>query len=223
MILRQNFVCAGLFFFGFLLPDLYLGHVTKMLSCTVPFTTFISVLALSFVLSMVKSRKFLFAIVGIITIAQAMQLNHWAYFGAPINSQDSTKAFVEFDEIFEAGASMVSDLWAVWLAQALSLAFFIAAVLYTKKCKHIQFMWGVILVALAVNPMLSYLKGHQLFHTKPISSTLHNTLRAFSDWLVNKQVKLHDFHYKPYVITYGKPKVKIFFSIDFDRSLSVIL
>ena len=157
---------------------------------------------------MVKSRKFLFAIVALVTIAQAVQLNHWAYFGAPINSQDITKAFVEFDEIFEAGASMVSSLWPVWLAQALSLAFFIAAVLYTKKCKHTPFMWGVVLLALAVNPMLSYLKGHQLFHTKPISSTLHNTLRAFSDWLVNKQVKLHDFHYKPYVITYGKPKVK---------------
>jgi hypothetical protein len=49
MISRQNFVCAGLFFFGFLLPDWCLGHITKMLSCTIPFTTLISVLALSFV------------------------------------------------------------------------------------------------------------------------------------------------------------------------------
>ena len=110
MISNQNFICAALFFFGFLLPDWYLGYITKMLSCTIPFTTLISVLALSFVLSMVKSRKFLFAFVGIITIAQAVQLNHWAYFGAPINSQDITKAFVEFDEIFEVGTSMISSL-----------------------------------------------------------------------------------------------------------------
>lgn len=208
MISRQNFICAALFSFGFLLPDWYLGYVTKMLSCTIPFTTLISVLGLSFILSMVKSRKFLFAIVALVTIAQAVQLNHWAYFGAPINSQDISKAFVEFDEIFETGASMLGSLWPIWLAQTLSLVFFIAAVLHTKKCKHTPFMWGLILVALAVNPMLSYLKGHQLFHTKPISSTLHNTLRAFSDWLVNKQLKLHDFHYKPYVITYSQPKVK---------------
>jgi glucan phosphoethanolaminetransferase (alkaline phosphatase superfamily) len=64
------------------------------------------------------------------------------------------------------------------------------------------------MLAIMANPILFYIKGAPAFHTKPISSTIHNTLRAFSSWLVNSQTPLHDFNYKPYQITYRSPKIK---------------
>ncbi len=208
MFLRQNLLCAGLISLGIFLPDLYLGYFAKILSCTIPLAALASVLAFSITLTMVKNRAFIFVFVGIITIAQGIQLNHWAYFGTPIHSQDITKAFVELDEIFETGASLANTLWPVWLAQALSLALLIYGTMRIKKCRHFPFIWALVLLALAVNPILSYTRGHQFFHTKPTSSTIHNTLRAFSDWLVNSQVSVHNFDYKAYEITYGQPKIK---------------
>ncbi len=208
MILKQNFIYAALISVGLLLPDWYLGHCTKILSCTIPFTTLLSVVGFSIILTMVKNRTFLFVIIAIITITQAVQLNHWAYFGAPIISHDITKAFVELDEIVETGASLVSSLWRIWAVQALSLALLIFGVLRVKRCQHVPFMWVLVTLVLAVNPVLSYLNGPQFFHTKPISSTLHNTLRSFSDWLVNSQTVVHNLNYKPYQITYSSPKVK---------------
>ncbi len=208
MAFKQNFICTALISLGFLLPDWYLGYCTKMLSCTVPINTLLSVLGFSMILSMVKSRKFLFVIIAGITIAQSIQLNHWAYFGAPINSQDIHKAFTELDEIFQTGISLAGSFWQVWLIQSLSLFLMIFGVLQAKKCRHFRFAWVIVLLALAVNPILFYVKGTPLFHTKPISSTIHNTLRAFSSWLVNSQAKIHNFHYKSYQITYHSPKVK---------------
>ncbi len=208
MVLRQNLICTALICFGILLPDLYLGYFLKMLSCTVPLAALASVMGLSAILTMVKSRGFLVVIVVIITITQGIQLNHWAYFGAPIHSQDITKAFAEFDEIFEAGSSLANTLWPVWLAQALSLALLIYGTMRIKKCRHFPFMWILVLSVLAINPVLSYIRGPQFFHNKPTASTIHNTLRSFSDWLVNSQTSVHNFGYKAYEITYGQPKIK---------------
>ncbi len=208
MTLKKNLACVCLISLGLLLPDLYLGYYTKMLSCTIPLTTLASVLGFSMILSMVKSRKFLWTIIAFITIAQCIQLNHWAYFGAPINSYDIPKAFLEYEEIFQAGASQAHILWKVWLAQVLSLILMIVGVLGSKKCRHFPFMWLVVLIALALNPVLFYIRGPQLFYTKPISSTIHNTLRAFSSWIVDSQRKTRNFNYKPYQITYSSPKVK---------------
>lgn len=208
MMLKKNFICASLISLGFLLPDWYLGHYTKILSCTTPITTILSVFGFSMVLSMVKSRKFLWIIIIIITIAQCVQLNHWAYFGAPINSQDIIKAFTEFEEIFQTGLAHTNILWAVWLSQILSLILIISGILYAKKRQYFRYAWALLLLALSINPILFYIKGAPIFHAKPISSTIHNSLRAFSCWLVHSQEKLHNFNYKPYQITYSSPKIK---------------
>lgn len=208
MNLRQNFICAILISFGILLPDLYLGHFIKMLSCTIPFNTVLGVLGLSAALSFVKSRKFLSVVMIFIIIAQGIQLNHWAYFGAPINSQDISKAFTEFEEIFQAGSAHANILWPVWVTQILSIILITLGIFHTKKCRHYRFAWVIVLIALAMNPMLFYIKGAPVFHTKPISSTVHNTLRAFSCWIINSQATPHKIDFKPYQITYRSPKIK---------------
>lgn len=119
MLLRQNIICTALFYAGLLLPDWFLGSYTKTLSCTIPFYTLLGSLGFALILSTVKNRSFLFLIIAIITITQAIQLNHWAYFGAPIHSQDITKAFVELDEILKTGSSSYNTMWPVWLSQTI--------------------------------------------------------------------------------------------------------
>lgn len=208
MSLKQNLISASLISFGILFPDLYLGYFLKMLSCTIPLNTFLGVFGLSIALSFVKNRKFLVVIIAIIMIAQCIQLNHWAYFGAPINSQDISKAFSELEEISQTGLAHIHTLWPVWLSQIISLIIIIFGLTYIKRCIHFRFAWIIVLAALAVNPLLFYIKGAPLFHIKPISSTIHNTLRAFSCWFINSQTTLHSFSYKPYQITYNSPKIK---------------
>jgi glucan phosphoethanolaminetransferase (alkaline phosphatase superfamily) len=208
MNLKQNFTCAMLISVGILLPDFYLGHLIKMLSCTIPFNTLLGVLGLSVALSFVESRKFLITIMAFIMIAQCIQLNHWAYFGAPINSQDISKAFTEFEEIFQAGSAHANILWPVWLSQILSFILIALGIFRAKKCQHYRFAWVIVLLALAVNPLLFYIKGTPVFHIKPISSTIHNTLRAFSCWAINSQAAACNLDYKPYQITYHSPKIK---------------
>lgn len=208
MPLKQNFICAALITLGIFLPDLYLGYFIKMLSCTIPLNSLLSVFGLSVALSFVENRRFLIVVMTLILIGQCIQLNHWAYFGAPINSQDISKAFTELEEIFQTGVSHAHILWPVWASQIFSVILVIAGTLHAKKCRHFSFAWILVLLALAANPVLFYIKGAPLFHTKPISSTIHNTLRAFSSWLVNSQSALHKFNYKPYQISYSSPKIK---------------
>ena len=208
MPLMQNLICAFLFTLGILFPDLYLGYGIKMLSCTVPLNSLLSVFGLSIALSFVKNHKFLVAVMVFIMIGQCIQLNHWAYFGAPINSQDISKAFTELEEIFQTGLAHTNILWPVWLSQITSLFLIGLGILHTKKCQHFRFTETLVMLAIMANPILFYIKGAPAFHTKPISSTIHNTLRAFSSWLVNSQAPLHDFNYKPYQITYRSPKIK---------------
>jgi glucan phosphoethanolaminetransferase (alkaline phosphatase superfamily) len=208
MDLKQNFICATLLCFGILLPDFYLGHLIKMLSCTIPLNTLLGVAGLAVALSFVENRKFLVAVLTFLIIAQCIQLNHWAYFGAPINSHDISKAFTEFEEIFQAGSAHANILWPVWLSQILSVILIVLGILRTKKCRHYHFAWVIVLLALAVNPLLFYIKGTPVFHTKPISSTIHNTLRAFSCWIINSQATPHNLNYKPFQVTYRSPKIK---------------
>lgn len=132
MDLKQNVICAALISFGLLLPDFYLGYCTKILSCTIPFNTLIGVVGLSMTLSFVKDRKFLLTVMVFIMIAQCIQLNHWAYFGTPINSPDISKAITEFEEISQAGLAHANILWPVWLSQILSLTL-IALGIFRKK------------------------------------------------------------------------------------------
>lgn len=141
-------------------------------------------------------------------IAQSVQLNHWAYFGTPINGQDIPKAFTEFEEIFQTGLTLVNILWPVWLSQLISLVLIVLGAIHPAKCSHSKFAPITALLALTINPLLFYINGAPIFHTKPISSSIHNTLRAFSAWLVNSQRQAVNLDYKPYKINYGAPKIK---------------
>jgi glucan phosphoethanolaminetransferase (alkaline phosphatase superfamily) len=204
----QNCICASLITLGILLPDLYLGYFSKMLTCTIPYTTLLGVLGFASVLSFVRNRWVLGLIAGLIALTQTIQLNHWAYFGAPIHSHDITKVFFELDEIFQTGASLVHVLWPVWIVLGASIALIIVGLQITKHRKYYSYAWVPVVISLAITPVLSHLKGPSFFYTKPTYSTIYNTVRAFSDWIVHSQAKVKDLGYKPYSITYGTPKVR---------------
>ncbi len=204
----QNFLCAGFVSLGILLPDLYLGYFSKMLACTIPYTTLLGVLGFAGVLSFIHNRLVLGLVVGLITLTQTIQLNHWAYFGAPIHSHDITKVFFELDEIFQTGASLIHVLWPVWIVLSSSIALIVVGLIYTKHRKHYPYARVLIVLVLGITPLLSYLKGPSFFYTKPTSSTIYNTVRAFSDWIIHSKTKVKSLGYKPYSITYSTPKIK---------------
>ncbi len=208
VVLMQNCICTALVCLGILLPDLYLGYLSKMLTCTIPSTTLLGVLAFSGVLSFIRNRWVLGFVVGLITLTQTIQLNHWVYFGAPIHSHDITKAFFELDEIAQTGASLIHILWPVWITLVASITLIIFGLIKTKHRKRYPYAWIFIVLALGITPVLSYKKGPSFFYTKPTSSTIYNTIRAFSDWLVHSKTKIKSFGYKPYTIIYGAPKTK---------------
>ena len=208
VFLRENLVSTILISIGFLLPDFYLGTIAEILTCSIPLTTLCGVVGFSFILSFVKNRWFLGFILTVTIITQCIQLNHWAYFGTPIHSHDISKAFLEVDEIAETGAASFAQLWQVWVATCLSILLILIGLIYFKKRKRIPYCWVLVLLILCITPVLSYIKGPSFFYTKPTSSTIYNTIRAFSDWLVNSNSKVKAQDYKPYNITYGTSKVK---------------
>lgn len=204
----QNCICAGLVSLGILLPDLYLGYFSKMLTCTLPYTTLVGVLSFAGILSFVRNRWVLGLVVGLIALTQTIQLNHWVYFGAPIHSHDITKVFFELDEIFQTGASLIHILWPVWIVLVVSVILIIIGLKIPKHRKYYSYAWIPVVLSLAITPVLSHIKGASFFYTKPTYSTIYNTVRAFSDWVVHSQAKAKGLGYKPYSIAYGTPKVR---------------
>ncbi len=208
VVLMQNFICALIVSLGILLPDLYLGYISKMLTCTIPGTTLFGVVAFAGVLSFIRNRRVLGFVVGLIILTQTIQINHWAYFGAPIHSQDISKVFFELDEIAQTGASLIHVLWPVWLVLCASIAVILIGFSYTKNRKNLPYAWGLVVLVLGVTPVLSSIKGPSFFYTKPTSSTIYNTVRAFSDWIVHSKSKVKSHDYKPYTVAYGASKIK---------------
>lgn len=206
IFLKNNLLFTLFLSLAILLPDICLGY-GRILSSTIPTTTLLGVATFSLLLSFVQNRWILVAVIGSITIAQIIQVNHWAYFGAPIHSQDITKAFVELDEITLAGAAMAYRLWPVWLTLIGSIFFTVVTLIYTKERRHFTHAWLAVVFVLSITPALSLLKGPAFFYTKPTSSTIYNTTRAFSDWIIPKK-KNKNLGYEPYTINYTHPKVK---------------
>ena len=206
--LHINLLCASLITIGILLPDFYLGYIAKILTCTIPIMTFLGVLGFSVLLSFIKNRYLLVLVVGLLILTQTVQINHWAYFGAPIQSHDISKVFFELDEIFQTGSALTFQLWRVWLVEAASIGTVIFGVWITKNRNRNKFAWIPLIIVLSITPVLSHLKGPAAFYTKPTSSTIYNTTRAFSDWVVNSSRKVKSPDYKPYSISYRTPKVR---------------
>lgn len=208
MLLIHNVICVILLSIGLLFPDLFLGYYKGILSCTIPVTTLFSIIGFASILSFVKNLKFLYILITLIIIAQCIQINHWTYFGAPIHSQDISKVFFEIDEIFQTGISNTKSLWPAWFSITFMATLLYISITTPKKRFHLPYMSLVAIVCLSINPALSFIKGPSFFYTKPTASTIYNTSRAFSDWLVNSRPYSPKIKFKPYQITYSKPLVK---------------
>lgn len=208
MLLKKNLLFIILVSLGILLPDLILGHFSKILTCRIPLTTLLGTIGFAGILSFVNNRWILKITLSLAVITQIIQVNHWAYFGVPIHSQDISKVFFELDEILQTGNSLTHALWPVWLTLFISGALLLAAPYFSKGRVILPYIWIIIPLVLSITPLLSYIKGPSFFYTKPTYSTIYNTIRSFSDWLVRAKYNEESLRYKPYTITYNKPKIK---------------
>ena len=206
-MLSANLQFTFLVSFGMLFPDLYLGIFRNVIAANIPFSNLIGVAFFAFLLSFIKNKKVLYALFVLFAFMQAIQLNHWVYFGAPIHSQDIGKVFCEIDEIVATGIAVLPKVFEVWLALLTSLLVIVYAITIKNKITH-NIAPLILLISLAITPLLSLIKGPGFFYTKPTASSVYNSLRAFSDWAVNSSISFKGPEYPLYQITYDQPKAK---------------
>lgn len=206
-MLLNNLKFTFLVTLGMLVPDLYLGLFKNVISAGIPFSNLFGIAAFALLLSFVKNRKFLWGLLAIFAFMQIIQLNHWVYFGVPIHSQDIGKVFLELDEICATGTAMlpkVIEVWIIWIISLITIG-------YAFKQKNNRIVHSsasiLIYISLAINPLLSFIKGSGFFYTKPTATSVYNSLRAFSDWAANGYTSFKGPQHAPYNVDYTKPKV----------------
>lgn len=204
-MLFNNFKFTFFVTLGMLAPDLYLGLFKNVISASIPLSNLIGIAAFALLLSFVKSRAILWSVLGLFAFSQIIQLNHWVYFGVPIHSQDISKVFLELDEILTTGTTIlpkVIHVWSIWIISLITISY-----AFKQKSNRILHSSASILIclSLAVNPLLSFVKGSGFFYTKPTATSVYNSLRAFSDWAANGYTSFKGPHYAPYNVVYEKP------------------
>lgn len=194
--------------FALMIPDFYLGYIKQSLTCSLPLINILCVILFTGILSFEKCKPFLYFLFISIAIFQAIQINHWVYFGAPIHSQDIGKIFTEFDEILLTGKTILPKLFDIWITWLISITLLIFSINKFRHKKNSKFATPLIIVTLAVTPILSLIKGPSFFYTKPTSSIIYNTTRAFSDCIANSNKNFNNGHqYKPYELHYTSDKL----------------
>lgn len=118
----------------------------------------------------------------------AVQIGNISYFGQPLNPADLPNFFNDLGEVWETGAASLQDTWFVPLFSLLPFATLFY--LHNRFCFVITNKWRVICLVLIVailasKPYRATYRSMAFFMPGPTRSSLHNSLNAWSYFLVH--------------------------------------
>ncbi len=204
---KPNLLFGCLFAFFMLLPDFVMEQVRTFVHYNFDAAFVFALIVFGFFLSL--GGKTLFCLVMLsLLVMQLIQVNHIAYFGQPINPTDISKVFKEFGEVVETGKA---SLRSVGFVTPMLLACFGALFFVFFKYRRLWgFSWLAVLavvVALGVKPERAARKSLKHFLPTETRYSLHNSLNAFSYFIVKERLtdNVEDMipagFYKPYTVS----------------------
>jgi glucan phosphoethanolaminetransferase (alkaline phosphatase superfamily) len=201
----NNIIFTFFISISLILPDLILGSFLGSITARPSVTICISILFFSAFLSFIKNRYFLYFLLGIIFFIQAIQINHWLYFGLPIHATDITKVFTEGDEILLSGFGAFYRMWPGW-AVLLFMSFMQGLTLITQKNRVlVKYASGGLAVILMLFPLTLFYKGQNSLPLYPTTSSLLQSYRSFSLWAIFDWKKAPLPSYQPYTFEVTGP------------------
>lgn len=202
----NNLLISFALLLGLLLPDVFMKMFTSASRSTFDVLFILETYWLCLVLSFVKERFFIYFLFSALFVMESIQLNHVAYFGAPISPADIGKVTKELDEIIETGWAYIHDVWFVIpiLIVCYGGAIFVYKFLF-QKAKQIPFLMLIVACGLlSIKPIRAYRSNViEFFYPSPTRHSLHNTLTSFSFYFVsgNKISDTEKPSYYPYQVT----------------------
>ncbi|HBO58917.1 MAG TPA: hypothetical protein DD624_03295 [Alphaproteobacteria bacterium] len=204
---KPNLLFGCLFAFFMLLPDFVMEQVRTFVHYNFDAAFVFALIVFGFFLSL--GGKTLFCLVMLsLLVMQLIQVNHIAYFGQPINPTDISKVYKEFGEVVETGKA---SLRSVGFVTPMLLACFGALFFVFFKYRRLWgFSWLAVLavvVALGVKPERAARKSLKHFLPAEPRYSLHNSLNAFSYFIVKERLtdNVEDMipagFYKPYTVS----------------------
>jgi glucan phosphoethanolaminetransferase (alkaline phosphatase superfamily) len=206
----HNIIFTVLISISLIIPDVILGTLLGTISSRLSLIHCIGILGFSAFLSFVRNKKFIYALLGLIFFIQAVQINHWLYFGLPIHATDINKVFTECDEIFLSGSAAFYRMWPGW-ASLIFMGFLqLTAILTQKKRVFVNSMSIWLTAFLMMFPLLLFYKGPNSLPLYPSTFTLIQSYRSFCLWSIFEWQNAPLPSYEPYtfkVIGAGYPNI----------------
>lgn len=216
-----NIALSFLCIFAFFTPDYVLKFfkASKVdFELAFSFTFFL----FGFVMSMIKSKKIVFVVIGIFFVLECIQLHYMAYFGAPISPPEIKKIFTETHDIVESGFSYFYSVWYVLPSMLISYGMYIYFYnKYSNKCFKTKVAYLILIVILLVKPERAYRKTLKNFLPGPTRNSIHNTVNTFSYFFVKELWSSNfqkDINFQDYIIEkkkhFEKPNVVILLVVE---------
>lgn len=183
-MLFHNIIFTLLISISLIIPDLLLGSFLGKISTHFSYIQFLFIFSFSGFLSFIPNKKFLYILFSIVFLIQAVQINHWLYFGMPIHATDINKVFTESDEIFSSGLSVFYRMWSGWIALILMGALQILAFITQKKRIFIKKSSIIVAALIMILPSLLFYKGPNSLPLYPSTFTLIQSYRSFCLWAI---------------------------------------
>ncbi|CAO5681871.1 MAG: hypothetical protein HEEMFOPI_00668 [Holosporales bacterium] len=182
MSFMYNLFLTLLIFVSFVLPDVILGHLFHLISSVIDEKTFIIYFTFSLLLSFVRQKWILMAILIGIQFLQIIQINHCLYFGVHLDPGNLVKILSEVDEIMSSGIGSAGRLWPGWLVCGACVLLMGIIFISLKTLRRYTYRWMFVLpisVFLAF-PTLILIQGTKVHRAGPQQATLHHSIRALS-------------------------------------------